>query len=130
MTSKQRRTKGKQRSYKILDAGELSALNRFVEHHGAPLAAEKIGIGVSTLYNSLQPGAGMRPDTLDLIRKRISASTTNKATTNGATIKMQVEVELSTSDTLELMRACATQHCAPDEWLARLALGSLRDGVE
>lgn len=126
--NKRKRTTGGGKSYPILSAAELSALNRYVERHGAEAAATNIGIGVSTLYNAMRPGSGLRPDTIKLIVAKLAPQTNGTAHPGNATIK--IEIPLTATDAILLLNACTAHGASPGEWLAKLAIGSLRDGVE
>jgi len=129
MTNKERRTKGKERSYPILGATTLSALNRFIEHHGMAEAARQIGVSYSSLYRALQPGQRMRPSTIDAIRERVTQGRTARANgkpADGSTITIAIDVTLNAADTFALMQECVANGCQPGECLARLAVEALR----
>lgn len=130
MTNKQRRTKGKARSYPILDATTLSALNRFIEHHGMAEAARQIGVSDSSLYRALQPGQGMRPSTIEAIAARVTQGRSARANgkpADGSTITISIDVTLNAADAFALMQACIANGCQPNEWLARLAVEGLHN---
>ncbi len=118
----------KKRPQHSLQPVDLSALNRFVEHHGQTRAAKEIGVSVATIYAALQPGTNLAELTVDKIRDRINGTRAPQPNLSDGVISLAIELNLS--DAMLLVIACAKHKCTPDEWLTKLAIGSLRAGIE
>ena len=128
MTSKQRRTKGNKKSYPILSGAELSALNRYIEHHGMVEASELIGISDSSLYRALQPGQGMRPGTIEAIREHVTKTATPAKTTNGSSgsVAFAFTIELTAADALALLRGCQSGQQTTEQFVDEAVRNALK----